>query len=197
MALFFDGDFAFSVDLQTLAQYGLVAGKEFTQTQLEQLMEDTQYQKAKERAFRLLGYKSYTRSLLGRRLRDEEFQPETVDDVLDRLEELGMVDDLDYACRCSRDLVNLKHYGLDRVRRELKSRGVEEADIDTALSQLADDPQEQLRQVIEKKYAKGLAEEKGRRRAVNGLMRLGYSYGQIRQALAEFPQSGELQDWDE
>lgn len=186
LALFFDDEFAFSVDLETLAQFGLQKDMVLTEEELEELTEQTQYKKAKDRAFRLLGYKSYTRWLLRQRLLQEDFPQEIVLDVLDRLEELGLIDDLDYARRCAADLLHLKKYSLSRVKQELRHRGVEEADIDEALSCIDSDPQEQIRQVIEKKYRSALADEKGRRRAVNGLQRLGYSYSQIRQALSEY-----------
>lgn len=186
LALFFDEEFAFSVDLETLAQFGLQKDMELTEEELEELMEQTQYKKAKDRAFRLLGYKSYTRHLLRQRLLQEDFPQEIVLDVLDRLEELGLIDDLDYARRCAADLLHLKQYSLSRVRQELRHRGVEDADIEEALSTVDCDPLEQIRQVIEKKYRSALADEKGRRRAVNGLQRLGYSYSLIRQALSEY-----------
>lgn len=186
MALFFDEEFAFSVDLETLTQFGLQKGMTFSEDEFAQLQEKTQYKKARDRAFKLLGYKSYTRQMLWQRLRQEEFPEETVTEVLDRLEELGLLNDLDYAVRCSKDLLNLKKYSVSRVRQELRHRGVEEADIDRALEQVDCDPIVQIHQVIEKKYKNGLSDEKGRRRAVNGLLRLGYAYGQIRQALQDY-----------
>ena len=130
LALFFDEEFAFSVDLETLAQFGLQKDMELTEEELDELMEQTQYKKAKDRAFRLLGYKSYTRHLLKQRLLQEDFPQEIVLDVLDRLEELGLIDDLDYACRCASDLLHLKKYSLSRVRQELRHRGVDDADIE-------------------------------------------------------------------
>lgn len=186
MALFFDDEFAFSVDLETLAQFGLQKGMELSGDELHDLLEKTQYKKARDRAFKLLGYKSYTRWLLKQRLLQEDYPQEVVLDVLDRLEELGLINDLDYARRCSADLLHLKKYSLSRVRQELRCRGVEEADIDEALEQVDSDPLEQIRQVVEKKYRHGIGEEKGRRRAVSGLQRLGYSYSQIRQVLSEY-----------
>ncbi len=186
MALFFDDEFAFSVDLETLAQNGLQKDKVFTTAELSQLFHDSQYLKAKNKAFKLLGYKSYTRYLLKERLLQEDFSPAVVDDVLDRLLELDFLDDLDYACRCAADLMNLKKYSQSRVKQELRRRGVSDCDIEEALAQMEDDPMVRIRQVIEKKYSRDLSSEKGRRRAVNGLVRLGYSYSQINQALNDF-----------
>lgn len=53
------------------------------------------------------------------------------------------------------------------------------------------DPAEQLRDLLERKYARGLGDEKSRRRTVAALQRLGYRWEEIRRALEEYtPQSG-------
>lgn len=188
LALFFDDEFKFSVDLETIAEFALQKDKSFTDDEYENLFHETQYKKAKEKAFKLLGYKSYTRYLLKQRLLREEFNEEVVEEVLCRTEELGFINDVDYARRCAADLLNFKKYSLSRIRQELRHRGVSDFDIDEALENLIEevDPQEQITQLIQKKYLKYLSDEKGRRKTVNALLRLGYNYSQIRQAMNEF-----------
>lgn len=64
MAVFFDDTFDFSVDEETLLRHKLKVGQKFTPAQYEQLKSETQYQKAREKAFSLLSYKSFTRKQL-------------------------------------------------------------------------------------------------------------------------------------
>ena len=45
---------------------------------------------------------------------------------------------------------------------------------------------QKIKEIIEKKYLRCLQDEKGYRRAVNGLQRLGYRYEDIRQAILCF-----------
>ena len=52
IAVFFDGEFDFSVDDETLVQYHLAVGKRYTAGQYEQLRLQTQYKKAWTRLFR-------------------------------------------------------------------------------------------------------------------------------------------------
>ena len=51
----------------------------------------------------------------------------------------------------------------------------------------------QLEEIIRRKYARSLSNEdpKGRGKAVNGLLRLGYDYDQIRTALRNFSETEE------
>ena len=129
MAVFFDDTFDFSVDEETLLRHKLKVGQKFTPAQYEQLKSETQYQKAREKAFSLLSYKSFTRKQLGERLA-RDFSEDCVEDVLDRLEELGLINDADYALRCARDLFSIKHYAPTRVRQELAARGIDRNDIE-------------------------------------------------------------------
>lgn len=181
MAVFFDGEFDFSVDDETLLRHDLKVGKRLDERAYEQLREQTQYQKAKEKAFSLL-----SRPLL----RQRAAAAKAGGGFSSRLHRpgdgaaapiWGLIDDLDYAQRAARDLVHLKHYSLSRVRQELAHRGIGQNEIEDALELFAGyDERQALRQLLEKKYAASLREEKGRRRAFSALVRLGYDPGEIR-----------------
>lgn len=180
MAVFFDGEFDFSVDDETLLRHDLKVGKRLDERAYEQLREQTQYQKAKEKAFSLLCRRSYASAQLRQKL-EGDFPPDCIDRVMERCADLGLIDDLDYAQRAAKDLVHLKHYSLSRVRQELAHRGIGQNEIEDALELFADyDERQALRQLLEKKYAASLREEKDRRRAFSALVRLGYDSGEIR-----------------
>lgn len=150
MAVFFDGEFDFSVDDETLLRHDLKVGKRLDERAYEQLREQTQYQKAKEKAFSLLCRRSYASAQLRQKL-EEDFSPDCIDRVMERCAELGLIDDLDYAQRAARDLVHLKHYSLSRVRQELAHRGIGQNEIEDALELFADyDERQALRQLLEK-----------------------------------------------
>ena len=94
MAVFFDDVIDFSVDEETLVRHKLKVGQKFTPEQYEQLKSETQYQKAKEKACSLLSYNSFPRRQVKEPL-VRDFSEECVEDVLDRLQELGLLDDAD------------------------------------------------------------------------------------------------------
>ena len=153
IAVFFDGEFDFSVDDETLVQYHLAVGKRYTAGQYEQL----------------------------RQRLEQDFPEDCVQEVLERVEELGLIDDADYALRCAKDLINIKHYSLQRVRQELRHRGIHDNDIEDAMQEFEDfDEQQAVQQLLEKKFAAALIEEKGRRRAFQALLRLGYDAGTVK-----------------
>ena len=161
MAVFFDGEFDFSVDDETLLRHDLKVGKQLDERAYEQLREQTQYQKAKEKAFSLLSRRSYASAQLRQKL-EEDFPPDCIDRVMERCAELGLIDDLDYAQRAARDLVHLKHYSLSRVRQELAHRGIGQNEIEDALELFADyDERQALRQLLGKKVCRFPARGEG------------------------------------
>lgn len=55
------------------------------------------------------------------------------------------------------------------------------------MEELAPDPAESIRTLLQTKYrTRNLHDEKDRRRTVNALLRLGYTYGEINNAISEF-----------
>lgn len=182
-ALFFDDEFDFSVDPATFALEKIQVGKRYDEEEYENLRHVTQYEAGKERALQLLSYKPYARKMLEDKLLPDYAQ-ESIQEVLDRMESLGLLDDQDYANRCARDLVYIKKYSLYRVKQELRRRGIPNPFIEIALSQFDElSPESQIAALIQKKYLRYLDDEKGRRRTVNGLLRLGYSYQDIHQVI--------------
>ncbi|MGN1417776.1 MAG: regulatory protein RecX, partial [Acutalibacteraceae bacterium] len=77
-----------------------------------------------------------------------------------------------------------KGFGKRRIVQELYKKGIDREIIDEVTEELefcSDD----LCDILERKYGKYLDTEKGINRAFNGLVRMGYSYGEIKQALEE------------
>ncbi|MEG1448917.1 MAG: RecX family transcriptional regulator [Oscillospiraceae bacterium] len=179
-ALFLDGEFAFSVDEQTLFEYHLQNTKEIQTELMEEIQYTSDLRYAKEMAFNLLSYKSYTTKDLQKKL-VRYVSSEVAEDAIQKMVELSLVDDLDYAMRYSRDLFRIKKYSLSKIRSELKKKGIEEDYIEEALCQFEEESAEkQISDIILKKYSNKLGDEKGLRSTVNGLLRRGYNYSDIR-----------------
>lgn len=79
------------------------------------LAAEAELKKAKERAFSMLSGREYTSSQLRDRLA-RHVDPEAAGQAVERMEELGLVDDDGYAERYARELSERKHYGLLRIR---------------------------------------------------------------------------------
>src|SRR6185295_5408516 len=86
----------------------------------------------REAALTLLERTRRTRKDLATRLRDRGYAAATITEVLDRLAEVGLVNDVEYARAYLVDRWGRKPAGLRRLEQELRRRGVAPTDTATA-----------------------------------------------------------------
>lgn len=93
--------------------------------------------------------------------------------------ENGYIDHADYARRFANDAARLKGFGPFRIARELSMRGVEEADIEKALSALSFDVQTHMSH----RFGTGVRTEKERMKIYQYYVRKGFASESIRTAM--------------
>ena len=170
------------IDSGIAAEYGLLEGAELSYERVSEAITANTLRKAKERALYLLDLRDYSYVELYKKL--EASYPEDICyEVVNRLCELGCIDDRRYAKHLAEQLCLAKKYGLYRAREELKRRGIPRELIDEALAEYEDGSDRRILEVIEKKYPGCIGDEKEERRLRAGLLRLGYSYDEINSAI--------------
>ncbi|WP_312643557.1 RecX family transcriptional regulator [Hydrogenoanaerobacterium sp.] len=196
-AVYVDGEYAMMLDAEIIFNVGLKAGKAIDRNALLELQKQSDLRRTRERALYLLGYKSHTKKELTDKL-TKTSDADTAAEVTGRMEELGLVNDEDYAERYARQLANSKGYGMSRIRQELYKKGVDKELIEDTLEQLAQtvDVDEKITAIIERKYARYLGDKKGVDKTINALIRLGYRYDDIRRVLNTF-EIPQADDYDE
>lgn len=108
----------------------------------------------KAKAVRLLNHRDRSAHELRSRLLDAEFDPQYVEQVVERCIANGMVDDSRFASEWVRQRQTNQKKSVAVLRRELKEKGVAGAIIDEALEQIsADDQNAILDQLVTKKAA--------------------------------------------
>ena len=172
------------VDVRTFDESGFRQGSDLTEEQLNTLIATSQYNRARERALYLLGLRDYACKELEQKLYTEA-TPEVAAAVVERLREVGLLDDERYAARLARSLSEIKHYPRRRIEQELRHRGISSMLIQTALSELEGEDYEQALALLQKKYYNKLNDPDSRRRVIAALARRGFSYGAIRRAMDE------------
>lgn len=171
-------------------------GTDIPEERMEELLRKSRLKRAGEKALTLLEYRSYSKKELEDRLSRESGR-EAAKETAGRMEELGLVDDGDYARRLAEELSFRKGFSKSRVRQELCRRGIGRELAEAAAEEFARPPQEAIEELVERKYARYLGDEKGRRRTVAALQRLGYRFEDIRGVLREYPEYTEDKDEEE
>ena len=184
-ALFLDGEFAANIDTETLLKSGWRLGQSMEEEEFQELLEASQARRAQEKALYLLEHRSHSKKELIEKIR-RTAPLEAAQAAADRMEELGLVDDEEFARRYAGELLNRKGFSASRALYELTQKGIDREFAAELVEELAEDPEEKIRSIVERKYLRNLSDEKGVRRTVQALQRLGYRYGEIRCVLEEF-----------
>jgi regulatory protein len=144
----------------------------------------------REAALKLLERARRTRADLARRLKEKGFAAGVIAAVLDRLTEVGLVDDAEYARAWLAGRWGRRPSGWRRLQQELRGKGIAEADILLARGQLSEHgaaPDEvasaaKLVEQARRRYAR-LDARAQRQRLYALLARHGYDSDTIRRAL--------------
>lgn len=182
--LYLDGEAAVKLDAATAQEARLRVGMELDDEELHELLQKSDTARAKEKALYLLEHRPHAKRELERKL-SRTVGEEAAQAAADRMEELGLVDDADYAARLAQELAR-KGYAFSRTVQELVRRGVDRELAQEAAREASPDPEEAIRRLIQRKYERRLGDEKGRRQTAAALQRLGYRWEEIRSALREF-----------
>ena len=180
-ALFIDGEYVMNLDAQTLIENRFDVGREIDDDELKEIIEKSSERRAKEKALWLISYRSHSKKELFDKLK-RSFDEASAQKAVDRMEELGLINDEEFAKLYARKLVNGKKMSVKAAEYELYRKGIDKITAEQVLSELEYDPQTQIIEFITKKY-KNIQDEKIKRRAVAALQRKGYSWEEIRQAI--------------
>ncbi len=183
--LYIDGEEAVKIDTETFLRSGLRPGDELTDEEFHELIEASEAHRAKERALYLLEHRSHSKKELTEKIARAGLSREAAETAAGRMEELGLINDEDYARRLAQELFTRRGWGAMRVGQELRRKGIGQELIDELLEEYRDEDAAlmNMRALLGKKYPGWAQDEKERRRAFAALQRLGYTYGEIRRAM--------------
>ena len=176
-----DGEYRMTVDKAFVQKAGLVQGQDIDEGELAELCEAVSSRRAFNKACDLLERRDHSSGELLVKLRQKGFG-DHAEQAVEKLVELGYVDDERFARAYVSELIRLKHYGKRRIVSELYKKGIDRSIIEAVTEDIETDSDE-LIALIKRKYLSSLNDEKGERRVVNALVRMGYSYSEIRLAV--------------
>lgn len=141
--------------------------------------------KVRERALSLLDYRARSRHELRQRLLKAEYEPETVEEVLDDLQEAGLLDDAAFAQEWVSQRARRRGKSTRVLARELRDKGVGAAERREALDQISEAEEEATARAVARKKARGIRgvpegrheRDKDVRRVLGALARRGFPEG--------------------
>ena len=150
-ALFIDGEYVMNLDAQTLIENRFDVGREIDDDELGEIIEKSNERRAKDKALWLISYRSHSKKELFDKLR-RDFDEDSAQKAVDRMQELGLINDGEFAKAYARKLVYGKKMSLRAAELELRRKGIDNITAEQVLSDLEYDAQTQIIEFISKKY---------------------------------------------
>lgn len=183
--IYFDDELFATLPADIVMSLDLHTGDEYDEEAAEELILRVESLSALQKAYTYLSYNALSRKKLQEKLQKAGFSEGAGEMALVRLEELGLIDDKALAERLAGVMLSSKRWGYRRACEELYKRGIDRYTAEEALSDY--DDSEALRYQLSHKYARrDLTDPKERQKVTAGLVRLGFSFDDIRSALREF-----------
>jgi len=179
-----DGKYAFSVSDLDLSGSNLRVGSELTEAEVADWQAQAGSSKAYNQALRYIGLRSRSRREVETYLKRKDYDGETIAGAIGRLEALGLINDIEFAAAWVRERRLLRPRSLKALRFELMKLGVGKDAIEAAVGEPADEAGA-AHELALKKQRQYPDEQK----LMAYLARQGFSYDNIKQALARLKES--------
>ena len=139
--------------------------------------------RAKKRALYLLGERAFCRAeLLGKLTKT--YGSEIAEKAMEYVDQLGYINDEEYAAKYADYLIHRKKHGIFRAKREMLMKGLDREIVESALAKFSSEEiDEELTELIEKRYSAKISDFDDRRRTTAALVRRGYNFGEVRRCI--------------
>ncbi|MEO0190199.1 MAG: RecX family transcriptional regulator [candidate division WOR-3 bacterium] len=183
-SIYIDGEFKFGLDNEIILRYDIKEGDELTEDQVKNLLLAEEKQKIKQRAYRLLRYRSRSVAETKDRLQKLGYEPEIVEEVVHELVEEGILNNHKFAREFVSDYTNLKPRGNIFIVNELKKKKVDDAYIKEILKER--DEKSLIKKIIEKKFSNfNKKDPKQKAKIIRYLLYRGFTLQTIYEVLGE------------
>ncbi|MBO6536054.1 MAG: regulatory protein RecX [Balneolaceae bacterium] len=185
-SIFVENNFLMGVSEQTLVHFNLHVGTELTANLLQAIELQEQHWKIRDYFIRLLARRDHSRQELVQKAHKKGYTNAEIDSILDELEEKKYIRNDVFARKFAQDKFNFNHWGKQKIRMELKKKGIKSYDIEQALEELGNDEiLEKMEYLVLKAKPRFLRAEKSKRRKkiFDFLIRKGYDSAHVMKVL--------------
>ena len=182
-----DGKFAFGLHVDIVLAHYLSAGDELSAEQIESLQQEDEVKKAITAALNLISFRPRASGELQRKLREKGYAAEAAEAAIQRMLDLGYLNDADFADRWIENRQEHKPRSRRMLQQELMQKGIDRDLIQEALEETAIDEFGDALELAHKKAGSmsGVDQATRHRRLSGFLGRRGYGYDVIRKVLEE------------
>lgn len=172
--VYLDGEFAFG--LARIIAAWLSVGQTLSEEKIAQLRAEDEYEYAYQQALKILNYRARSEAEIRQNLKEHEISEETIQKVLERLSQIGVVDDSRFATTWIENRNEFRPRGRRALAMELKQRGVDPDTIEQSLQSIDEEALAYQAALKQARKLRDLETQTFRQKMFAFLARRGFSY---------------------
>jgi regulatory protein len=180
-SIFVDGDYAFSLSEAALLTSGVARGQELSQEELGELQKTSGDDKLYNKTTRYAAMRLHTSWEISEYLKRQQASPTLATEILNKLSNIGLIDDAKYAQSYVHDRQLLRPTSRRKIMFELQRKHVAKEIIEAVLEGSTQSDQSALHALIERKRQQTRYQDD--LKLMQYLARQGFQYGDIKEAL--------------
>ncbi len=180
-----DSGESFVLDQNYLTELSLKKGDEITEAQIKCYLRESDYKRAFSRGVWYVTQGDISKKSLLDKLKKAGFIAENCQKAVDRMCELSLINDQEYALRLAEKLLT-QCVSIREATQKMQQRGISRDVCAWALEQFECDPRQQIRALINKKYRTKLTSPDNTKKVFAALQRKGFNYSDIKSVLKDY-----------
>jgi regulatory protein len=180
-SIFVDGEYAFSLSETALLTSKITRGQELSQEELRELQGLSINDKLYNKTTRYAALRPHTLWEISEYLRRQQASPTLTAEILNKLSNIGLIDDTKYAQSYVHDRQLLRPTSRRKIMFELQKKHVAKEIIEAVLTEGEQSDQSALHSLIERKRQQTRYQDD--LKLMQYLARQGFGYGDIKEAL--------------
>ena len=185
--IYADDNYLSSLPPEVFIKSDLKVGNYIDENILEKLTKEKDFNKAKEKALRLLSLRAHSKKELKDKLKNSSGE-RNAEKVAEKLENLGLIDDKSFAVSYANELFSRKLYSVSKVKYELSKKGISNVMAEEVIEEISPDERKNIEKIFEKKHFDA-EDKKNFRRVVSYCQRLGYNWNDIKSVINSYNQT--------
>ncbi len=179
-----DGEYAFTVDAEYWYSSPYYSAKSIdNEEESAAFLEAVGSRCAFIAGLRILSYSDHSEREMINKLCQKGHKKEYAVSAVEKLCEYGYINDERYAANLAERLIRSKGTSIRGIKSELIHKGISREIADNVIETLDFDPILRIIELLNTKYSRNLSDEKGIKKTVAALQRLGYGWSDIKSAL--------------
>lgn len=185
--IYLDEEYAFAVDINILIKYSLKKDMLLDDELLDDILKSEEKISVYNYGIYILSKSAKCESELRLKMKNKGFEPQLIDNVINKLKEQKYLDDERYCEMFINDKINISKYGMRKIKEMLYFKGIDKEIIEEKLKDISREDEEERAYLLAVKKNNTIKEEDARKKYAklsNYLLGKGFEYDIVKRIVS-------------